>query len=146
MDKGDKTKPAQLKQLKYLEHVTSQLSHNDDLSFELLIEANCIKVLEPIEVLQSINGGPYAFRTRLGWCVVGPVNGNSKNYVSCNKIAVRLADTKEVGKPFFQGKSEVQESDVSEILKQIYNHNFTEFHYAVDKEVALMYHEDKNFL
>ena len=120
MGKGDNIKPAQPKQWKYLEHVTSQLSHNDDLSFELLIGANCIKVLEPI--------GPYAFRTRLGWCVVGPVNGNSKNYVSCNKIAVRLADTKEVGKPFFQGKSEVQESDVSEILKQIYNHNFTEFH------------------
>ena len=71
------------------------------------LELNCTKALEPIEVLQSRNGG------------------NSKNYVSCNKIAVRQADTKEVGNHFFQVKSEVQESDVL-VLKQIYNHNFTE--------------------
>ena len=98
MDSGNITKPSQLKKWKYLENVTSQLSHSNDLSVGLLIGANCTKAVEPIEVLQIRNGCPYyAFRTRRGWCVVLPVNGNSQNYVSCNKIVVRQADTKEAG-------------------------------------------------
>ena len=36
----------------------------------LLIGANCSKALEP-EVLPSKDGGPFAFRTPLGWCVDG---------------------------------------------------------------------------
>ena len=45
-----------------------------DISVGLLIGANCTKALEPIEILQSRNGGPYAFKTWLGWYVIGPVN------------------------------------------------------------------------
>ena len=43
-------------------------------------------------------------------------------------------------------ESEVQEIDVPEMLKQIYNHDFTESWYFLDKAVVLMPQEDKNFL
>ena len=33
-----------------------------------------MKALETTRILQSQDGGPYAYKTRLGWCVVGPIN------------------------------------------------------------------------
>lgn len=42
-------------------------------------------------------------------------------------------------------KKEVKERDVPEMVKQIHNHDFTEFLYVVDKKVALMSQEDKKF-
>lgn len=43
-------------------------------------------------------------------------------------------------------RSEFQDGDMPEILTQIYNHNFTEAQYVVDKEVALISQVDKRFL
>ena len=101
VDNDDISKPGQLKQWKYLEPVVNQLNFEENISVGLLIGANCTKALEPIQVLQGRNRGPYAFRTRLGWCVVGPVSGTKNSSVSCNKIAVKQADTNQVGKHFF---------------------------------------------
>ena len=55
---------------------------------------------------------------------------------------MRQTDTKEVGNHFFQVNIETQESDVLEILKQIYNQS----RYVADKEFAFMSQEDKKFL
>ena len=86
VDNDDIIEPGQLKQWKYLEAVVNQLNFEENISGGLLIGANCTKTLEPVQVLQGRNGGPYAFRTRLGWCVVGPVSGTKNSPVSCNKI------------------------------------------------------------
>ena len=104
VDNDDITKPSQLRKWKYLENVTDQLTFSDDISVGLLIRANCAKALEPTEILQSTNGGSYAFKTRLGWCVVGPVNRAKGNKVLCNQIAVNKVDAKEVGRHFVQAK------------------------------------------
>ena len=125
VDNDDITKPCYLRKWKYLENVTDQLTFSDDISAGLLIGANCTKALEPIEILQSRDGGPYAFKARLGWCVVGPVNRTKRNKVSCNQIAVNQADTKEVGRHSFQFKKEVKENDLPDMLKQMYNHEFS---------------------
>ena len=119
VDNDDITKPSHLRKWKYLENVTDQLTFSDDISVGLLIGANCTKVLEPIEILQSRDGGDYAFKTRLGWCVVDPVNRTKRNKVSCNQIAVNQADTKEVGRHFFQFKKEMKENDLPDMLKQM---------------------------
>ena len=63
VDNDDITEPSQLRKWKYLENVINQLTFSDDISVGLLIGANCTKALEPIEILQSKNGGPYAFKT-----------------------------------------------------------------------------------
>ena len=80
-DNDDITKPSQLRKWKYLENVTNQLTFSDDVSVGLLIGTNHTKVLEPIEILQNRNCGSYAFKTRLTWCVVGPVNRTERNKV-----------------------------------------------------------------
>ena len=146
VDNADITQLSQLKQWKYLDHITNQLNLEDNLPVGLLIGANCVKALEPLEILQSRNKGPYAFKTRLGWCIVGPVSQNNKNTVSCNRIAVRQADTKQVGTHFFQVGNQVHDNEVPDMLKKIYNHDFTESHHMANKEMVGASQEDKRFL
>ena len=102
VDNDDIAKPGQLKQWKYLAPVVNQLNLDENISVGLLIDTNYTKTLEPIQVLQSRNGGSYAFRTSLGWCNVGPVSRKKNCSVSCNKIAARQAGTNQVGEDFFQ--------------------------------------------
>ena len=56
----------------------------------LLIGSNCPKALEPIDIVASENGGPYAINTFVGWAIVGPLNLSKKDHqtVNCNRIAV----------------------------------------------------------
>ena len=64
-----------------------------------------MKALEPIQVIATESGGPYAFRTRLGWCIVGPImNGNNKDSISCRRVAVRDASTSQVALHHFLNK------------------------------------------
>ena len=79
VDNADITQPSQLKQWRYLDHITNQVHLEDNLLVGLLIGANCEKALEPLKILQSRNEGPYAFKARLIWCMVGPVNQNNNN-------------------------------------------------------------------
>ena len=52
VDSADVTQRSQLKELKYLGHITSQLNLEDNLPVCLLIGANCEKALEPLEILE----------------------------------------------------------------------------------------------
>ena len=97
VDNDNFTKQSQLRKCKYLENVMNQLTISDDFSVALLIGANCTKTLAPIEILQSRNGGPYTFKNWLGWYAVSPVNRIRRNKVSCNRIALSQAESKEVG-------------------------------------------------
>ena len=78
-----------------------KINEDDNISVGLLIGANCMKALEPIDVIPSKNNGPYAIKTRLGWCIVGHVNGTrSRQGIHCHRIAVNQADIKDVRKHY----------------------------------------------
>ena len=62
--------PAKLKQWEYLEKISRFLGENGNISVGLLISANCVEALQPLEVIPSQQDGPYEYRTILGWCVV----------------------------------------------------------------------------
>ena len=49
------------------------MSLDDNQEVTLLICVNCVSALEPRQVISSQNGGPYAFKALLGWCIVGPM-------------------------------------------------------------------------
>ena len=66
--------------------------------------------------------------------------------VSCNQTTVNQTDTKEVSRHLFQVKKEVKENDLPHILKQIYNHEFTEYQHLVNKDVADVPQEDLKFI
>ena len=56
----------------------------------LLTGADCAKALETKEVMPSTNGGPFAFMTTFGCCVIGPLAKLSKkNSISCHRIIVQ---------------------------------------------------------
>ena len=80
--------PIKLRKWKYLDKVAKHLATDDEVSVDLLIGANCVQALEPVDVISSQCGGPYAFCTILGWCIVGPIEDRigSHGTVSCNHV------------------------------------------------------------
>ncbi len=62
----------------------------------LLIGANVPKAMEPLQVISSVDDGPYAVRTILGWTVNGPLRGgmetNNSKEVTANRISVAKLD------------------------------------------------------
>ena len=72
------TTAKKLKKYDYLEKIFKKLGDNEDISVDLLIGANCLEALKPVEVIPRQNDGPYAIRTALGWCVVGPIKAQSQ--------------------------------------------------------------------
>jgi hypothetical protein len=68
VSKDDVVQQNDLKHYPYLKDV--QLPSLDS-KVELLIGNNCVEALEPWEIINSENGGPYAIRTKLGWTVSG---------------------------------------------------------------------------
>ena len=53
-----------------------------------------MKALEPVEIIADQDGEPYAYKTKLGWCIVGPIVSNRNGEaLRCNKIAVKDAIT-----------------------------------------------------
>lgn len=92
----------------------------------LLIGADCPNALEPKEVIPSQNDGPYAVKTELGWCVIGPVEGEQKVKLKVNKIAVQQADNKELSKHHFEIKETLKETKVLQLLQKMYDVEFAE--------------------
>ena len=124
VDQDDLATPSKLKQWKYLEGIMDKICKRDYISAGLLIGANCTKALEPLNIIPSCDNGPYAFQTRLGWCIVGPVNGGNRKGISCSPISVKMADTNGTGKHHFQVKTDVRETGIKEILDKMYSEEF----------------------
>lgn len=59
-----------------------------DSEIELLIGSNVPKALEPLEVIQSVDDGPYAVKTILGWTVNGPLGGDRSCEMVCEQPQV----------------------------------------------------------
>ena len=57
-----------------MQPISNEIVQNDNAHVGLLIGANCMKALEPTRILQSQDGVPYAYKTKVGWCVLGPIN------------------------------------------------------------------------
>ena len=102
--------------------------------------------MEPIDIIPSKNNGPYAFRTKLGWCIVGPVNeSDCRKEMKCHKIAVKQAPSDNIAEHYFQTKSDIKESEVSEMLTRMYNQEFSEAG-ILEKGIERMSKEDKKFM
>ena len=68
-----------------------------DADVEILIGTNVPNALEPLEVIRSMDGGPYAVKTVLGWTVNGPLGGcddspGCQSTVSINRISAVTLD------------------------------------------------------
>ncbi|KAL2092730.1 hypothetical protein ACEWY4_012528 [Coilia grayii] len=91
---------------------------------ELLIGTNAPNLLEPWEVINSQNGGPYAVKTLLGWVVNGPLRcaAGSEESVTVNRISV------------------------ASLEKMLISQNNQDFYEVASEEKTEMSIEDKMFL
>ncbi|KAK7899128.1 hypothetical protein WMY93_019981 [Mugilogobius chulae] len=69
-----------------------------DAGIELLIGSNIPRALEPLEVVCSVGGGPFATRTMLGWTVNGPLGRcdgeaqSEQSHITVNRVSVVSLD------------------------------------------------------
>ena len=66
----------ELQKWTYLDKIKGEICPRKDVNTRILIEENYAEALEPVKVINSENGGNYAFKTVLGWCVVCPLKSN----------------------------------------------------------------------
>ena len=92
-----------------------------NLDVKLPIGANCLKALEPQEVISRQGDGPYTFKTKLGWCVLGPISdGSYQNRFHCNRTLVEDHTTGKIAKHHFAIPKDVKEDGISDLLKKLY--------------------------
>ena len=146
MGKEDILRGERLQKWDYLKTILQDIPEVKDIPFGLLIGSNCPKALEPVQVIASQQDGPYAKRTRLGWCVVGTikdVGGTGK----CNAIKVcrKLNDVTKENRTIKQQlvlQTKVQDNAISEALQKMYRTDFIER----QGEKTAMSKEDKRFV
>ena len=124
MERSEIATPAKLKQWQYLEKISSFLGENDNISVDLLIGANCVEALQPLEVIPSQQDGSYAYRTILGWCVVRPIVDEKPDAVSCNRIVVLQAENGSVAKHHFEVQNKCEDIGIKKMLRKIYMSDF----------------------
>ena len=128
MSKKDITAAADIADWSYLEKVAQTLPGVKDIPLGMIIGNNCPKALEPMEVIPSRDGGPYATRRRLGWCVSAPGKESETGAIACNRI--RVVETR------------IKETAIGDALLQMWREDFVE----KDSEKKAPSREDTWFL
>ena len=140
LNKDEIPTPSNLKHWDYLEKLCSIIpEYDNNIPFGLMIGGNCPKALEPLEVITSQGDGPYAYRTRLGWCVVGPLavesSSESKDKVQCHRTAITQYTTKfpvkdlisgEIAEHHFASAGQIKDTFTDKLLTEMYNLEFNE--------------------
>ena len=139
---------------KCLGKVAKYLATDDQVSVDLLIGANCVQALEPLDVISSQCDGPYAFHTILGWCIIGPIEYRMRSHgtISCNQVRVAEAGMRgnSIAKHHFEIQNEVNDVGIKEIWQMMYELDFVEpkmqsNNVMTDKLEEISF-EDKRFL
>ena len=90
--------------------------------------------------------------TVLGWCIVGPIGRSCKgnDVISCNRIAVQDAGTKQISRLHFEIQKEVKDTGVSDMMQIMYQLDFieprTKFKDLMTNRLDEISYEDKKFL
>ena len=146
---------ALLRKYSHLNTLLKEMPDRDDnIPIGLLIGANCAKALEPHQVIPSVDDGPFAVKTALGWCVSGPADPDVRKTMSnCRIMCHRI--------------SAVEDVSLKDMIVQMYENDFGElmpnnsFHAKqspnnvsevagdtslVTTEKCALSHEDRQFL
>ena len=118
--------PGKIKGWKYFERVADKIIQEKYINIGLLIDGNFSKALKLLEVISSKNGGHYAFRTLLRWCIVGPIDEiTSCETVSCNRISVQDMASKTIASQYFATETAVKDVGIKQMLQKMYAADFS---------------------
>ena len=77
-------------------------------------------------MIKSEGDGSYAFRSRLGWCVTGPLSERrDENRFYCNRISVKDCSTGKISGHQLIVNS-CKKDGIGDLLKKLYTTDFTE--------------------
>lgn len=102
--------------------------HDIDAGVDLLIGTHAMQVMEPWELINSQDEGPYAVRTRVGWVINGPLYGG-RNRIKSDCSAVT--------------SNRISVEHLQEMLVKQFNHDFKE---SSSDEQLEMSREDAKFM
>ena len=90
VNKEECVRQEDLKRWEHLREVELQSAEGEDVG--LLLGANAFLAMEPLEVLPSVDGSPYAVRTRFGWVVSGLKSASEESSATvCRTVAQQEA-------------------------------------------------------
>ena len=113
--------PETTQKCKYLHRITPEMKIDRHLDVKQLIGANCLKVMEPQEVISSQGDSPYVFKMKLGRFLVGPISdGRYQKRLYCNRIIVEDHATGRIATHYFE------EDGISDLLKKLCPADFME--------------------
>ena len=131
-----------------LKELVKSIPEVKDILFGLLIGNNCQRALEPMQIIASQDEGPYAERTRMGWCVVGTALEGNETRVGCNAIKVMgksstnlRGETVPVARKMVI-QTQVKDNDIAETLERMWKTDFVE----KQGEDRAMSKEDRTFM
>lgn len=124
--------------------------YQDDVDVGILIGCNCPRAIKPREVILGKGDDPYAVRTLLGWCIIGPViphqnaqeDGDESDVATCNRIM-----SHEIGSDIptnlnFIPKIQTKEEINPFAVKKMFEADFSERH-SITQDFS---QEDRKFL
>ena len=76
-------------------------------------------------MIPSQGNGPYATRTALRWCVIGPMDMKDGKTISCSQRAVTEASSGGTARHFVV-EDKCQEIGIQEMLMKLYMQDFVE--------------------
>ncbi|XP_066928731.1 uncharacterized protein [Clytia hemisphaerica] len=108
-----------IKEWPYLKSIENELPNTTFLRVGILISANCLKAIEPLKVIPSQDDGPFAFKTKLGWCVVGPISSSrSSDTISCCRVMVNDHGR---SNHLVVEETQVKDSGIESMLKNLFD-------------------------
>ena len=82
--------PVKIERWESLKPISKLITQIDNIEVGMLIGVNYMKALEPMEIISSRYGGMYAYRGKLGWCIVGPITtSRNDGSAKCHRKAVK---------------------------------------------------------
>ena len=117
--------PKKVSKWKYLGSTKSEIIQADDIETGMLIWINCMKALEPLRIIPSKDGVPYAYQTKLGWLIVEPIqNDGHQNLVKCNRVLVKEASTSKLARDRFHIENADKDMSIENMFAQMYYQGF----------------------
>ena len=114
------------------------------------IGANCMKAMELLKIIPKKDGGPCAYQTKLGWCIVGPIqNVGHQNSLKCNRVAMKDASTGKLSRHHFLIENASKDMSIEQMFEQMYYSDFTEKGARIGKidgNLEKLSKNDKRFL
>ena len=125
VEKEEVATPEKASKWKHLYSIKSEITQTDDTDIGMLIGANCRKALVPLKIIPIKDGGPYVYQTKLGWCIVGPIqNVGHQNSLKCNRVAVKDASTGNISRHDFLIENASKDMSIEQMLEHMYSNDF----------------------